>query len=51
LQAQDPREAIRLRANRLFVVRRGRVIARTPRQQTTVYQGEAMAKVDFATDG
>jgi cytosine deaminase len=30
LQAADPVEAIRLRANRLMVVRRGRVIARTP---------------------
>ena len=30
LQARDPIEAIRLRANRLAVVRRGRVVARTP---------------------
>jgi cytosine deaminase len=30
LQAQDPIEAIRLKAARLFVVRRGRVIAETP---------------------
>ncbi|MGY2053066.1 amidohydrolase family protein [Methylobacterium sp. JK268] len=30
LQARDPIEAIRLKAARLFVVRRGRVIARTP---------------------
>jgi len=30
LQARDPVEAIRLRATRLAVVRRGRVIARTP---------------------
>jgi cytosine deaminase len=30
LQARDPVEAIRLRANRLLVVRRGRIIARTP---------------------
>ncbi len=30
LQARDPVEAIRLRANRLVVVRRGRVVARTP---------------------
>jgi cytosine deaminase len=30
LQARDPIEAIRLRATRLFVVRRGRVIAETP---------------------
>jgi cytosine deaminase len=30
LQAKDPIEAIRLRATRLFVVRRGEVIAETP---------------------
>jgi cytosine deaminase len=30
LQAADPIEAIRLRANRLAVVRRGQVMARTP---------------------
>jgi cytosine deaminase len=30
LQARDPVEAIRLRATRLAVIRRGRVIARTP---------------------
>ena len=30
LQAADPIEAVRLRAERLAVVRRGRVIARTP---------------------
>jgi cytosine/creatinine deaminase len=30
LQAADPIEAVRLRAARLFVVRRGKVIARTP---------------------
>ena len=30
LQARDPVEAIRLRANRLMVVRRGRVIAKAP---------------------
>jgi len=30
LQAQDPVEAIRLRATRLVVARRGRVVARTP---------------------
>ena len=29
LQASDPSEAIRLRANRLFVVRRGKIIARS----------------------
>jgi cytosine deaminase len=30
LQARDPAEAIRLRANRLMVVRRGQIVARTP---------------------
>lgn len=36
LQAQDPIEAIRLRATRLFVVRRGRVIASAPRSASTL---------------
>ena len=31
LQAADPIEAVRLRATRLFVIRRGKIIARTPR--------------------
>jgi cytosine deaminase len=30
LEARDPVEAIRLRASRLAVVRRGKVVARTP---------------------
>jgi len=30
LQAADPIEAVRLRATRLFVIRRGEIIARTP---------------------
>jgi cytosine/creatinine deaminase len=30
LQAADPIEAVRLRATRLVVIRRGRVVARTP---------------------
>ncbi|MGA0534157.1 amidohydrolase family protein [Hansschlegelia sp. KR7-227] len=36
LQARDPIEAIRLKAARLFVVRRGRVIAETPQRITTL---------------
>jgi len=36
LQARDPIEAIRLRATRLAVVRRGRVIARTPEATATL---------------
>ncbi|MFH1805155.1 MAG: amidohydrolase family protein [Pseudomonadota bacterium] len=36
LQARDSIEAIRLRANRLFVIRRGKVIAQTPPRQTSL---------------
>jgi len=36
LQAADPIEAIRLKARRLFVVRRGKVIAESPRQVTQI---------------
>jgi len=36
LQARDPVEAIRLRANRLMVVRRGRVVAHTPAATATL---------------
>jgi len=36
LQARDPVEAIRLRATRLVVLRRGQVIARSPAQQATL---------------
>jgi cytosine deaminase len=36
LQAADPFEAIRLKANRLFVLRGGKVIARSPERVTTL---------------
>jgi cytosine deaminase len=36
LQAADPIEAVRLRATRLVVMRRGRVIARTPAHETAL---------------
>jgi len=36
LQARDPVEAIRLRASRLMVVRRGRIVARTPAMTATL---------------
>jgi hypothetical protein len=41
LQARDPVEAIRLRATRLAVIRRGRVIARTrlPRRRCSCRAG------------
>jgi cytosine deaminase len=37
LQARDPVEAIRLRAARLYVVRRGNVIAKNPRQTANLH--------------
>lgn len=46
LQAQDPIEAIRLRARRLFVVRRGTVIAETPVQQSALHLDGRPAAVD-----
>ena len=36
-QARDPIEAIRLCAARLYVVRRGKVIAESPRQTTRLH--------------
>ena len=36
LQAADPIEAVRLRAERLAVVRRGKVISRTPERVSTL---------------
>lgn len=40
LQARDTIEAIRLRANRLYVIRRGNIIAETPLQQTCLHLSE-----------
>jgi cytosine deaminase len=37
LQAKDPIEAIRLKANRLFVMRRGKVIAETPERVSELH--------------
>ena len=36
LQATDPIEAVRLRATRLIVLRRGRIVARTPARETAL---------------
>jgi cytosine deaminase len=48
LQARSPVEAIRLRANRLAVVRRGRVVARAPAAVATLsLPGRAAAVVDW----
>jgi cytosine deaminase len=47
LQATDPIEAIRLRAHRLFVIRRGNVIAESPAVASHVSLGETSTIVDF----
>jgi cytosine deaminase len=48
LQASDPIEAIRLRANRLHVIRAGKVIAASPPQVATLDLPGRPASVDPA---
>lgn len=47
LQAHDPVEAIRLRANRLAVIRRGKCIAKTPTRKAQLHWGEAQLEIDW----
>jgi cytosine deaminase len=47
LQASDPIEALRLKPARLYVVRRGRLIAETPPVMATLYTQQAPEIVDF----
>jgi cytosine/creatinine deaminase len=47
LQARDPVEAIRLRANRIMVVRRGRVVAHTPAAAAALYLPNRPPSVDW----
>ncbi len=47
LQAQDPIEAIRLRANRLYVVRRGEVIAQAQPVQSELNLDGAIHSIDW----
>ena len=47
LQARDPVEAIRLRATRLVVIRRGRVIARTPANTASLQLPERPSSTSF----
>jgi cytosine deaminase len=49
LQAADPIEAIRLKARRLFVVRRGKVIAEAPRHVTRLDLPGRPGEVDAAS--
>ena len=51
LQARGPVEAIRLRATRLYVLRRGAVIARAAPEEVSLELGGARRKVDFLAAG
>lgn len=48
LQATDPIEALRLKPARLFVVRRGKVIAETPPVASRLTLGDETPSVDFS---
>jgi cytosine deaminase len=48
LQAADPIEAVRLRAERLAVVRRGEIIARTPERRSSLFLDGRPAALDPA---
>jgi cytosine deaminase len=48
LQASDTIEALRTRPPRLYVIRRGRVIATTPKSHATLNLGEQQIEVDFS---
>ena len=47
LQAADPAEAIRLRAERLFVIRRGKIVAQAAPRASSLRLGEFTAMLDF----
>ena len=47
LQASDPVEALRLRPARLFVIRNGKIIARTPSAVTQLSIGNQTTTVDY----
>ena len=49
LQAADPIEAVRLRATRLFVIRRGEIVARTPARETELSLAGRPARLDPAS--
>lgn len=48
LQARDPLEALRLKPNRLAVIRRGKVIARTPPRVSELHIEGRPPSVDVA---
>ena len=51
LQAADPIEAIRLKANRLAVIKGGKVIASAPRRQTTLHLPGRPVSIDASLVG
>ena len=51
LQARHPAEAIRLRATRLHVLRRGKVVAQTAPDEAALSLGDERQMVDFLEDG
>ena len=50
LQAADPIEALRLKPARLFVIRRGEVVAETAAVSSRVRLGERRMEIDFTRD-
>jgi cytosine deaminase len=48
LQAENPIEALRTQPARLYVIRRGQVIASTPKTKATLSLGEERIEVDFS---
>ena len=48
LQARDPLEALRLKANRLTVVKRGKIIAETPQRVSALNLEGRPSSVDGA---
>ncbi|MBL8579161.1 MAG: amidohydrolase family protein [Mesorhizobium sp.] len=50
LQAADPMEAVRLRPNRLAVIRRGKVAARQEAQKASVYLPGQVLELDFTRE-
>ena len=51
LQARHPAEAIRLRATRLHVLRRGKMVAQTAPDEAALSLGDERRMVDFLEDG
>lgn len=48
LQAQDPIEALRMKATRLHVIKHGKVIAQTPARHTTLNLADRPTSIDHA---